>query len=79
MEWKTFTAMTINPQAGQADVSPVPERCQQLMVSDTTPWEELETELQRIESGRCLLCARSTGSDSLICERCVPRERTELS
>ena len=53
------------------DVPPVVERIKHLMVSNNTRWEELETELQRIECGRCMLC--NLRSENLICERCVPR------
>lgn len=71
--------ITTNPPDGPADASlvlePEPEgrkQVQQLMVSDDTRWEDLETELQRIESGKCMLCEQR--SESLICERYVPRE-----
>lgn len=53
------------------DVYPIFEKRKHLMVSNNTRWEELETELQRIECGRCMLC--NLRSENLICERCVPR------
>lgn len=65
---------TIDPLDGVPVVEGVllpPERRKHLMVSNDTCWEELETELQRIESGRCMLC--NLRSENLICERCVPR------
>lgn len=43
-----------------------------LMIDNNTRWEDLEMELQRIESGTCMLCNRRT--ENIICERCVPRE-----
>ena len=64
---------TIDPLDGVPvveDVLPPLERIKHLMVSNDTCWEELEIELQRIESCKCMLC--NLRSENLICERCVP-------
>ena len=81
MERKTFTATTPEGPDGPYDVSTATEqpcengetegqRLLQLMVDNDTSWEELEEELHRIESGRCMLCGRV--SENLTCERCMP-------
>ena len=76
MERRTFTEMIPKVPDGTLIVENVlqhgmPRKEKHLMVGNDTRWEELEMELQRIESGKCMLCERV--SESLVCERCVPR------
>lgn len=80
---KTSTKTITNLLDGHPGVKDVPvKNGEHLMVDNSTWWEDLEMELQRIERAtlpyseglpQCLICGEYQ-SNNLFCERCVPRE-----